>query len=110
MATFPRCWPACRWSGWRPRVLRPPGHERLPNKSERLRAEATGRLSDCFDDCGLVSVLDDYEVGPAENQPAVHVVYSSARYLSPKIRAFIDFFHEELKELNSPARIPESRS
>ena len=30
MATFPRCWPACRWFGWRPRVLRRPGPERLP--------------------------------------------------------------------------------
>ena len=67
-------------------------------------------VSDCFDDCGLVSVLDDYEIGPAENQPAVYAVYSSTRYLSPKIRAFIDFFHEELKELDSPAQTSASRS
>lgn len=64
-------------------------------------------VSDCFGDCELVSVLDDYEIGPTENQPAVYAVYSSTRYLSPKIRIFVDFLHEELKELNSPARIPE---
>ena len=56
-------------------------------------------VSDCFGDCGLVSVLDDYAIGPAENRPAVYAVYSSGRFLSPKIRAFIDFFYDELQML-----------
>jgi DNA-binding transcriptional LysR family regulator len=59
-------------------------------------------VSDCFGDCGLVSVLDDYDIGPADNQPAVYAVYSSARYLSPKTRAFIDFFHAALRVLAAP--------
>ena len=59
-------------------------------------------VSDCFGDCGLVSVLDDYQIGPTDNQPAVYAVYSSARYLSPKTGAFIDFFHTELQVLAAP--------
>ena len=57
-------------------------------------------VSDCFGDCGLVSVLDDHIIGPVESQPAVYAVYSSSRYLSPKIRAFIDYFADALKVLD----------
>ncbi|MEM7405050.1 MAG: LysR substrate-binding domain-containing protein [Pseudomonadota bacterium] len=59
-------------------------------------------VSDCFGDCGLVRVLDEYHIGPDDSQPAVYAVYSSARYLSPKIRAFIDFFHGALAGLTEP--------
>jgi DNA-binding transcriptional LysR family regulator len=48
----------------------------------------------------LVRLLPEHVIGPLDHQPAVYAVYPSARYLSPKIRAFIDFFAEQLKLRN----------
>ena len=38
----------------------------------------------------LVSVLDDY----VEQKLSIHAVYPTARHLSPKVRAFVDFLSE----------------
>ncbi len=46
----------------------------------------------------LEIVLANYEVDPAENETWVSAVYASNRFLSPKVRAFIDFTPGELHE------------
>ena len=46
----------------------------------------------------LVPVLDDYRVSPSDIETAIYAVYASGRFLSPKIRAFIDFLVERLGE------------
>ena len=46
----------------------------------------------------LEIVLADYEVDPSENETWVYAVYASNRFLSPKVRAFIDFIASELHE------------
>jgi DNA-binding transcriptional LysR family regulator len=47
----------------------------------------------------LVAVLPDHRVGPIEDTLAAYAVYSSSRYLSPKVWSFIDFFVERLGPL-----------
>jgi DNA-binding transcriptional LysR family regulator len=47
----------------------------------------------------LVAVLPDHRVGPIEDTLAACAAYSSSRYLSPKVRCFIDFFVERLRSL-----------
>ena len=46
----------------------------------------------------LEIVLGDYEVNPSERETWVYAVYASNRFLSPKVRAFIDFIAIELHE------------
>lgn len=53
-----------------------------------------------IDDGCLQVVLPRYTAGISESAPAVYAVYSSSRYLSPKVRAFIDFYAEKLRGLD----------
>ena len=46
----------------------------------------------------LRPVLSGYEVSPSDLETAIFAVYPSGRFLSPKIRAFIDFLVECLGE------------
>ena len=43
----------------------------------------------------LVTVMDDYTVGP---EVSIHAVYPERRYLSPKVRVFVDFLAERFGE------------
>jgi DNA-binding transcriptional LysR family regulator len=56
----------------------------------------TWLVSDHLDDGSLVPVLGDYQVSPSDVETAVYAVYPSGRFLSPKVRAFIDFLVESL--------------
>jgi len=43
----------------------------------------------------LVALLEDYKI---IHQTQFYIVYPQGRYLSPKIKAFVDFFSEKLRE------------
>jgi DNA-binding transcriptional LysR family regulator len=47
----------------------------------------------------LAVLLPDYQVGISDAQPSVYAVYPSSRFLSPKVRAFVDFCVAELADL-----------
>jgi len=46
----------------------------------------------------LTPVLGDYRVSPSHVETAIYAVYPSGRFLSPKVRAFIDFLVEGFAE------------
>lgn len=49
--------------------------------------------------CGaLTPVLSDYVVDPTNSEIWVHAVYGSNRFISPKVRTFIDFIIEKFEE------------
>jgi len=45
-------------------------------------------------DGSLAVLLNDYRVAPDALNNAVHIVYPSTRFLSPKVRVFVDFLVE----------------
>ena len=47
----------------------------------------------------LEVVLPEFRAGISEAEPAIYAVYPSSRFLSPKVRAFIDFFVDELADV-----------
>ncbi|MFK7966590.1 MAG: substrate binding domain-containing protein, partial [Burkholderiaceae bacterium] len=53
-------------------------------------------VAEHLDDGSITALLDDYQVHPEALDNAVHVVYPSARFLSPKVRAFVDFLVERI--------------
>ncbi len=55
-------------------------------------------VSDHLGDGTLRRVLTDYRVSPSDVETAVFAVYPSRRFLSPKVRAFIDFLVERLDD------------
>ena len=55
-------------------------------------------MEECLNRGELEIVLADYEVDPSENETWVYAVHASNRFLSPKVRAFIDFIAGELHE------------
>ena len=58
----------------------------------------TWLVSDHLRDGTLTPVLTDYAVSPSEVETAVYAVYPSGRFLSPKVRAFIDFLVNALAD------------
>lgn len=61
----------------------------------------TWLVSDHLRDGTLCPVLSDYRVSPTDIDTAVYAVYPSGRFLSPKVRAFIDFLAERLDDTHS---------
>lgn len=58
----------------------------------------TWLVSDHLREGALVPVLGDYRVSPSDIETSVYAVYPSGRFLSPKVRAFIDFLVDHLGE------------
>ena len=58
----------------------------------------TWLVSDHLRDGALRPVLTDFRVSPSDVETAIYAVYPSGRFLSPKIRAFIDFLVDALGE------------